>query len=240
MPTTPPTTPRPPVRRSDFPAGFAFGTATASYQIEGAVLEDGREPSIWDTFSHTAGKVRNGDTGDVACDHYHRWREDLDLMRSLGLDAYRFSVAWPRVVPMGRGAPNAKGLDFYDRLVDGLLERGISPHVTLYHWDLPQALQDEGGWTRRETAQAMADYARVVAERLGDRVASWATHNEPFCAAFLGHQWGKHAPGLMDPEVALTVSHHLLLSHGLTAQADALNNAYANFESELNSLSAMA
>jgi len=209
----------PKVRRAEFPKGFRFGTATASYQIEGAVREDGRAPSIWDTFSHTPGKVKNGDHGDVACDHYHRWREDLDLMQRLGLDAYRFSVAWPRVVPQGRGAVNARGLDFYDRLVDGLLERGLSPHATLYHWDLPQALQDRGGWTRRETALAMADYARAVAERLGDRVATWATHNEPFCAAFLGHLWGKHAPGVMDPEAALTVSHHLLLSHGLAVQA---------------------
>jgi beta-glucosidase len=207
------------VQRSDFPADFLFGTATASYQIEGAVEEDGRAPSIWDTFSHTPGKVKNGDHGDVACDHYHRWGEDLDLMQRLGMKAYRFSVAWPRVVPRGRGAVNEKGLDFYDRLVDGLLERGLSPHVTLFHWDLPQVLQDEGGWTRRETAQAMAEYARAVAQRLGDRVATWATHNEPFCAAFLGHAWGKHAPGLSDPAAAMTASHHLLLSHGLSVQA---------------------
>jgi beta-glucosidase len=210
---------RPKVRRADFPKGFCFGTASASYQIEGAVREDGRAPSIWDTFSHTPGKVKNGDHGDVACDHYHRWPEDLDLMKRLGLDAYRFSVAWPRVIPQGRGAVNVRGLDFYDRLVDGVLERGMSPHVTLYHWDLPQVLQDEGGWARRETAQAMADYARVVAERLGDRVATWATHNEPFCAAFLGHMWGMHAPGLADAATAFTASHHMLLAHGLSVQA---------------------
>ncbi len=219
MPNVAPAAKRPAVRRSDFPAGFFFGTSTASYQVEGAVAEDGRRPSIWDTFSHTPGKVKNGDTGDVACDHYHRWEADLDLMRALGLGAYRFSVAWPRVVPEGRGAVNAKGLDFYDRLVDGLLARGISAHVTLYHWDLPQALEDEGGWQRRETAYAMADYARAVAARLGDRVATWATHNEPFCAAFLGHAWGMHAPGLRDLEAAKVVVHHLLLSHGLSMQA---------------------
>ncbi len=210
---------RPLVRRSDFPPGFAFGTATASYQVEGAVREDGRSPSIWDTFSHTPGKVKNGDTGDVACDHYHLWRQDLDLMRELGLNAYRLSVAWTRVVPEGRGRVNERGLDFYERLVDGALERGVAPHLTLYHWDLPQALQDRGGWMRRETAAAYADYARAVAERLGDRVASWATHNEPFCAAFLGHMFGIHAPGVRDPDGALVVSHHLLLSHGLGVQA---------------------
>jgi beta-glucosidase len=210
---------KPTVRRSEFPAGFAFGTSTASYQIEGAVREDGRGPSIWDTFSHTPGKIKNGDHGDLACDHYHRWREDLDLMRDLGLNAYRFSVAWPRVVPEGRGKVNARGLDFYDRLLDGLLERGIAPHATLYHWDLPQALQDEGGWARRETALAFPDYVRAVVERLGDRVATWATHNEPFCSAFLGHLWGIHAPGQTDLGTALAVSHHLLLSHGLGVQA---------------------
>jgi len=208
-----------PVRRSEFPAGFLFGAATAAYQVEGAVAEDGRAPSIWDTFSHTPGKVRNDEHGDVACDHYHLWEQDLDLMKRLGLNAYRFSVAWPRVVPQGRGAVNEKGLDFYDRLLDGLLARGISPQVTLYHWDLPQVLQDRGGWQDRDTAPAYAEYAQVVARRLGDRVASWATHNEPFCAAFLGHLWGKHAPGLHDPDAALVATHHLLLSHGLGVQA---------------------
>jgi beta-glucosidase len=209
----------PAVSRSDFPEGFAFGAATSSYQIEGAVAEDGRLPSIWDTFSHTPGKVKGGDTGDVACDHYHRWREDLDLLRALGLDAYRFSVAWPRVMPQGRGPVEARGLDFYDRLVDGLLARGLSPHVTLYHWDLPQPLQDLGGWTRRDTARAFADFARAVAGRLGDRVSTWATHNEPFCSAFVGHLYGVHAPGAADARTALVASHHLLLSHGLGVQA---------------------
>jgi beta-glucosidase len=209
----------PSVSRTDFPPGFVFGTATASYQIEGAVREDGRGPSIWDTFSHMPARIRDASNGDVACDHYHRWREDLDLMRDLGLGAYRFSVAWPRVVPAGRGAVNAKGLDFYDRLVDGVLERGLAPHLTLYHWDLPQALQDRGGWMERETALAFADYAHAVAERLGDRVATWATHNEPFCAALMGHLFGKHAPGITDRDAALVASHHLLLSHGLAVQA---------------------
>jgi len=206
-------------RRSEFPADFAFGAATSSYQVEGAAREDGRGPSIWDTFSHTPGKVRNGDTGDVACDHYHRFAEDLDLLKSLGLTAYRFSVSWPRVLPEGRGPVNAKGLDFYDRLVDGALRRGLAPHLTLYHWDLPQALEDKGGWRERDTAAAFADYASLVAGRLGDRVATWATHNEPFCSAFLGHLWGKHAPGLTDPKAAFLASHHLLFSHGLATKA---------------------
>ncbi|MEF2277216.1 GH1 family beta-glucosidase [Deinococcus sp. YIM 134068] len=207
------------VRKADFPADFAWGTATAAYQIEGAVAEDGRSPSIWDTFAHTRGRVKGGDTGDVACDHYHRWREDLDLMAGLGLNAYRLSVAWPRVVPDGRGAVNRRGLDFYDRLTDGLLERGIAPYVTLYHWDLPQVLQDAGGWANRDTAHAFAQYADAVAGRLGDRVRGWVTHNEPWCAAFLGHMMGVHAPGLSDLETALRASHHLLLSHGLATGA---------------------
>ncbi len=203
------------VRKNDFPEGFLWGAATAAYQIEGAVNEDGRQPSIWDTFSHTPGKVKNGETGDVACDHYHLWAQDLDLMQSLGLNAYRFSVAWPRIVPAGRGATNKAGLDFYDRLTDGLLARGIAPYVTLYHWDLPQALQDAGGWANRDTAYAFTDYARVVADRLGDRVSGWITHNEPWCAAFLGNLIGVHAPGVQDLETALRASHHLLLSHGM-------------------------
>jgi beta-glucosidase len=198
-----------------FPPDFLWGAATASYQIEGAPHADGKGESIWDRFSHTPGKVRNGDTGDVACDHYHRWREDIALMRELGLDAYRFSVAWPRVQPTGRGPANAAGLDFYDRLVDGLLEAQIQPFVTLYHWDLPQALQDEGGWANRATAEAFADYAEIVARRLGDRVSAWITHNEPWVAAFLGNLIGEHAPGLTDMATAVAASHHLLLSHGL-------------------------
>jgi beta-glucosidase len=203
----------------EFPPDFVFGAATAAYQIEGAYDEDGRGPSIWDTFSHTPGKVLNGDTGDVADDHYHRWRDDLDLMASLHLDAYRFSIAWPRLLPTGRGEINKAGLEFYDRLVEGLLERGISPAATLYHWDLPQPLQDEGGWTNRATAEAFADYAAVVGAALGDRVDRWITLNEPWCSAYLGHASGVHAPGLHDPAAALTALHHLNLAHGLAVPA---------------------
>ena len=202
-----------------FPDGFLWGAATAAYQIEGAVHEDGRGPSIWDTFAHTPGATLRGDTGDLACDHYHRWPADLDLLRELGVGAYRFSVAWPRVVPAGAGKVNAAGLDFYDRLTDGLLDRGITPMVTLYHWDLPQALQDRGGWADRDTADHFADYARVVHERLGDRVPYWLTLNEPYCAAFVGHLDGTHAPGLRDEKVALRALHHLLLGHGKAVAA---------------------
>lgn len=202
-----------------FPSSFQWGVATSSYQIEGAVNEGGRAPSIWDTFSHQPGKVDNNDTGDVACDHYHRWQSDLDLIKALGVDAYRFSIAWPRVQPLGSGAWNPAGLAFYDRLTDGLLERGITPHVTLYHWDLPQALQDNGGWTSRDTAKRFADYAQTMAERLGDRAASFSTHNEPWVTAVLGNQTGLFAPGLKDPVIARRVAHHLLLSHGLSLQA---------------------
>lgn len=202
-----------------FPSSFQWGVATSSYQIEGAVNEGGRAPSIWDTFSHQPGKVDNNDTGDVACDHYHRWQSDLDLIKSLGVDAYRFSIAWPRVQPLGSGAWNPAGLAFYDRLTDGLLERGITPHVTLYHWDLPQALQDNGGWTSRDTAKRFADYAQTMAERLGDRAASFSTHNEPWVTAVLGNQTGLFAPGLKDPVIARRVAHHLLLSHGLALRA---------------------
>ncbi len=202
-----------------FPSSFQWGVATSSYQIEGAVNEGGRAPSIWDTFSHQPGKVDNNDTGDVACDHYHRWQSDLDLIKSLGVDAYRFSIAWPRVQPLGSGAWNPAGLAFYDRLTDGLLERGITPHVTLYHWDLPQALQDNGGWTSRDTAKRFADYAQTMAERLGDRAVSFSTHNEPWVTAVLGNQTGLFAPGLKDPVIARRVAHHLLLSHGLALRA---------------------
>ncbi len=201
------------------PNDFLWGTATAAYQIEGAVAEDGRSPSIWDTFSHTAGKIDNDDNGDVACDHYHRWREDIGLMRRLGTNAYRLSVAWPRVVPGGDGPVNAKGLAFYDELVDGLLEAGIAPSVTLYHWDLPQALQDRGGWPERATAEHFAEYASVVAARLGDRVTQFATLNEPSCSAWIGHLEGKMAPGLTDLTAAVRASYHLLLGHGLATQA---------------------
>ena len=205
--------------RASFPSNFLWGTATSAYQIEGAWNEDGRGESIWDRFSHTPGRVKGGDTGDVACDHYHRWQEDIALMQQMGLNAYRFSIAWPRIFPQGDGQPNPKGLDFYDRLVDGLLEAGIEPFVTLYHWDLPQALQEKGGWVNRETTQAFAHYARAVAERLGDRVRYWITHNEPWVTAFLGHHFGLHAPGIQDSGAALTVSHHLLLSHALAMEA---------------------
>ena len=202
----------------DFPEGFLWGTATASYQIEGAVDEDGRKPSIWDTFSHTPGKVLHGDTGDVACDHYHRLEEDLDLMAQLGLRAYRFSVAWPRVQPDGSGGANQKGLDFYRRLVDGLRQRDIEPMLTLYHWDLPQALEDRGGWTSRETSERFADYAGIVYGALSDSVSAWITLNEPWVAAWLGHGYGLHAPGKKDAGAALAATHHLLLGHGLAME----------------------
>ena len=202
-----------------FPPDFAFGAATASYQIEGAVDADGRRPSIWDTFSHTKGLTRNGETGDVACDHYRRWEGDLDLMAELGLRAYRFSVAWPRVQPDGRGPANAAGLDFYDRLVDGLLNRGIEPWLTLYHWDLPQALEDAGGWTDAGIADRVADYASIVAGRLGDRVSRWITLNEPRTHAFIGHAVGRHAPGRHGWAGGLRVAHHAHLAHAAAARA---------------------
>lgn len=198
-----------------FPANFAWGTATAAYQIEGAPRADGKGESIWDRFTRQPGKIFDGQTGDVACDHYHRWREDVQLMAELGLNAYRFSIAWPRVLPEGRGAVNTRGLDFYDALVDELLERGIQPYVTLYHWDLPQALEERGGWRNRETALAFAEYAGVVARRLGDRVRHWITHNEPQVAVYFGHVTGDMAPGLQDLSLWAPVAHHLLLSHGV-------------------------
>jgi beta-glucosidase len=204
---------------SVLPDGFTWGVATSAYQIEGAVAEDGRSPSIWDTFSHTPGKVAGGDTGDVACDSYHRWAEDVGLMKELGVSAYRFSIAWPRILPGGHGAVNEAGLAYYDRLVDALLAAGITPYPTLYHWDLPQALQDRGGWASRDTAAALADYATVVAGRLGDRVTNWVTLNEPRCSAWIGHLEGRHAPGVADIDVAVPVSYHLLLGHGLATQA---------------------
>ncbi len=193
---------------------FLWGVATAAYQIEGAWDEDGRGLSIWDTFCHTPGKIHNGETGDVACDHYHRWPDDLRLLSGLGVDAYRFSISWPRVLPDGTGRVNAAGLDFYDRLVDGLLAANIQPWVTLYHWDLPQCLQDNGGWANRATVPAFVAFAEVMAKRLGDRVRGWITHNEPFIAAIFGNLTGEHAPGIKDLKTALQVAHHLLLSHG--------------------------
>lgn len=198
-----------------FPSGFAWGTATAAYQIEGAVSEDGRGPSIWDTFSHAQGKTANGDTGDVACDHYHRWRDDIALMRQLNLNAYRFSIAWPRILPSGRGPVNRPGLDFYDRLVDGLLAAGIDPYITLYHWDLPQALQDEGGWLRRDIAGDFENYAGIVSRALGDRVKFWTTFNEPWTFTWWGHVTGEDAPGLkLGARGGLEASHNVLLAHG--------------------------
>ncbi|MFI7382681.1 GH1 family beta-glucosidase [Streptomyces sp. NPDC049813] len=208
-----------PLDLAAFPHDFLWGTATSAYQIEGAVAEDGRSPSIWDTFSHTPGKVDNDDHGDIACDHYHRWRDDLALMGQLGTNAYRLSVAWPRVMPGGDGQVNAEGLDFYDQLIDALLAQGITPSVTLYHWDLPQVLQDRGGWPARETAEHFAAYAAVVAERLGDRVKHWTPLNEPLCSAWIGHLEGRMAPGWTDLTAAVQASYHLLLGHGLATQA---------------------
>lgn len=198
-----------------FPPGFLWGAATASYQIEGAAKEDGRGDSIWDTFSHRPGAVWNGDTGDIACDHYHRVDEDLDLMRELGIRSYRFSVAWPRVQPDGKGPANQRGLDFYRRLVDGLRARDIEPTLTLYHWDLPQALEDEGGWVARDTAERFAEYVDLVARALGEEVERWITLNEPWCSAWLGYGSGGHAPGIKDLGMAAAANHHLLLAHGL-------------------------
>ncbi|WP_245541870.1 GH1 family beta-glucosidase [Uliginosibacterium gangwonense] len=205
--------------RSSFPSDFAWGTATSAYQIEGAAQEDGKGVSIWDRFSHQPGAIEDGSTGDVACDHYHRLESDLDLLVKLGINAYRFSIAWPRVQPLGQGAWNPQGLDFYDRLVDGLLQRGITPHATLYHWDLPQTLQDMGGWANRDTCQYFAEYARTIATRLGDRVKAFATHNEPFVSAMLGNLMGIHAPGLKDAKTASQIAHHILLSHGMAVRA---------------------
>ena len=202
-----------------FPDGFVWGVATAAYQIEGAVHEDGRGESIWDRFSHTPGRTDGGATGDVACDHYHRWPEDLDLLARLGVDAYRFSLGWPRLFPTGRGPVNPRGIAFYDRLVDGLLERDIAPVVTLDHWDLPQALQDRGGWAARDTVGAFVDYAAAAFGALGDRVALWITHNEPWMVSMIGHLRGVHAPGITDLASALRAAHHLLLSHGRAVQA---------------------
>jgi beta-glucosidase len=204
---------------SRFPPDFAWGAATASYQIEGAVTADGRGPSIWDTFSHTPGKVDNGDTGDEACGHYHRWAEDLDLMQRLGLRAYRFSVAWPRVQPTGSGPVNPAGLDFYDRLVDGLLERGIEPWLTIYHWDLPQPLEDSGGWPDRQIVERFGEYAGILAGRFGDRVRHWITLNEPEIIATHGYAFGEHAPGRRDWNAALRTAHHIHLAHRAAVEA---------------------
>jgi beta-glucosidase len=204
---------------TSFPEGFLWGASTASYQIEGAVREDGRGPSIWDTFCHLPGTIAGGDTGDIACDHYHRWPEDIALMRELGLGAYRFSTAWSRIQPEGRGAGNPQGLEFYDRLVDGLLEAGIEPWLCLYHWDLPQALEYRGGWQNRDTANWYADYAVIAVRRLGDRVKRWMTFNEPNCACVKGYGDGEHAPGVRGRQSALRAIHTMNLAHGLGAVA---------------------
>lgn len=204
--------------RADFGPDFVFGAATAAYQIEGGQY-DGRGPSIWDSFGETPGNVIGRETGIVACDHYNRWPDDLDLLADGGFDAYRFSFAWPRILPEGTGAINDKGLAFYDRLLDGMLERGLKPYATLYHWDLPSALEDRGGWRNRDIAHWFADYAQIVARHFGDRLASVATINEPWCAAFLSHYLGVHAPGLRDIRAAARASHHILLAHGTAIAA---------------------
>lgn len=197
-----------------FPDNFIWGAATASYQIEGAWNKHGKGESTWDRFTHTPGNIKNNDTGDVADDHYRLWKKDIALMKKIGLRAYRFSISWPRLLPAGRGKVNQKGLDFYSRLVDGLLEAGITPFVTLNHWDIPQALEDEGGWAVRSTAEAFVDYTNIVSRTLGDRVTNWITHNEPAVVAWLGYETGVHAPGIKDYPKAVRVAHHLLVSHG--------------------------
>jgi beta-glucosidase len=219
-----------------FPDGFVWGSATAAYQIEGASGEDGRTPSIWDVFAHTPGRTRHGDHGDIACDHYHRLDADLELMSSLGLQAYRFSLSWSRVKPEPGGATNAAGLDFYDRVVDGALARGIQPVVTLYHWDLPQWLQDKGGWATRDVAEHFGDFTGAVLERLGDRVPRWITLNEPYCFTFIGHLEGRHAPGLRDEATAVSTVHHAMLAHGqaLARIRDQAPNAYAGITLNLS------
>ena len=212
--TTPNSIEPPAPARREFADDFLWGCATSSYQIEGAAQEDGRAESIWDRFAATPGKVRDGSSGAVACDHYHRWPEDFDIGRDMGLNAYRFSIAWPRIFSEVGGKPNGKGLDFYSRLVDGMLERGLQPWATLYHWDLPQFLQDRGGWADRATVDAYLAFVEAMTRRLGDRVKHWITHNEPWCTAMIGNYEGLHAPGLTDFRTALQVCHHVLLSHG--------------------------
>ena len=224
-----------------FPTGFVWGAATAAYQIEGAVHEDGRGTSIWDTFSHTPGRVRGGDTGDIACDFYHRWESDLDLLAAIGLNAFRFSIAWPRVQPTGRGAVNQPGLDFYRALVEGLRARDITPAITLYHWDLPQPLEDAGGWANRDTAQRFAEYAQIVASALGDPDAIWITVNEPQVVANQGYRTGTHAPGRTDDVAAAAATHHLLLAHGLALAVlrSALPGARAGITLDLHPIRAL-
>ena len=218
----------------DFPKGFVWGCATSSYQIEGASNEDGKGESIWDRFCHEPGHIKNGDTGDLACDHYHRYRQDVALMKELGLKGYRFSISWPRIFPEGKGQVNRKGLDFYSRLVDELLAAGITPFPTLYHWDLPQALQDQGGWANRDTAQHFADYCAAVVDHLGPRAKSWMIFNEPWMFTILGYMAGIHAPGLRDPSMALRTTHIANLAQGLavravraTGKAEAVGTAFS-------------
>jgi beta-glucosidase len=217
-----------------FPRDFVWGAATASYQIEGAANEDGRGESVWDRFCATPGKVRNGDSGAVACDFYHRYRDDIHLMRELGIDAFRFSIAWPRVLPEGRGRVNPKGLDFYDRLVDELLGNGITPFATLFHWDTPQVLDEEGGWPSRGIIDPFCEYVEAVSARLGDRVKHWITHNEPWVVAWVGHGWGHHAPGRTSDKEALAAAHHLLLSHGRAVEILRRNSTDASVGITLN------
>ena len=217
-----------------FSPDFTWGVATSAFQIEGASTADGKGPSIWDTFCRNPANIKDASNGDVACDHYHRYREDVGIMAGLGVDAYRFSMAWARVQPTGKGAWNEKGFDFYSRLLDALEEKGIAAHLTLYHWDLPQGLQDEGGWLSRDTAYRFADYAREVARRFGNRLASIATHNEPWCTANLGYGNAQFAPGVTDAKQAVQVSHHLLLSHGLAMQAMRAENPKAALGIVLN------
>jgi beta-glucosidase len=221
-------------KNSSFPKDFVWGAATASYQIEGAWDEDGKGESIWDRFSHTPGKVQDGHTGDVACDHYHRWPDDVALMKDLGLQAYRFSISWPRILPSGRGEINQDGISFYSNLVDALLEASIEPYVTLYHWDLPQALQDQGGWSERTVVDAFVEYTDVISRALGDRVKHWITLNEPWVSAFVGYQEGRHAPGHTDLDQAVAAAHHLLLSHGQAVPVIRANVPNANVGITLN------
>ncbi|MEO8528471.1 MAG: GH1 family beta-glucosidase [Pseudolysinimonas sp.] len=208
----------PPTDPMTFPANYTWGAATSAFQVEGSTTVDGRGPSIWDTFAAQPGRIRDGSTGDPGADHYRRWESDLDLMAELGLGAYRFSVAWPRIQPTGSGAVNQIGVDFYRKLVDGLVERGIRPGITLYHWDLPQPLQDAGGWPARDTASRFAEYSRIMFDALGDVDADWFTINEPKTTAFVGHLYGSHAPGISDPNAAAAAVHHQLLAHGLAVQ----------------------
>ena len=233
--TSTPEQPTPePTGTLSFPAGFVWGAATSAYQIEGAARDDGRGVSIWDTFSHRPGSIVDGSTGDVACDHYHRWPADIDLMKSLGIGSYRFSVAWPRILPDGRGTVNQKGLDFYKRLVDGLHARGIAPMATLFHWDLPQPLQDLGGWENRDCAQWFADYATTVFRGLGAAVPTWLTVNEPKTIVQVGYRYGTMAPGKRDEVAAGLAAHHLALGHGLAVQAFRANGAGGRIGPALN------